>query len=112
MSVASAAVRQPLPHAYCAIAEPSSCATLPKLNASLPFAPKRFGPIWSVPMHGATASTPRLIASCTTGAAKSTSQVVKMTFAPPPSSFSAQAFAIAALLPCVSQVLICELACR
>ena len=102
-------MRQPLPHAYCAIAEPSSCATLPKLNASLPFAPKRFGPIWSVPMHGATASTPRLIASCTTGAAKSTSHVVKMTFAPPPSSFSAQAFAIAGLLPCVSQVLICSL---
>ena len=76
-------MRQPRPHAYCAIAEPSSCATLPKLNASLPFAPKRFGPIWSVPMHGATASTPRLIASCTTGAAKSTSHVVKMMFAPP-----------------------------
>ena len=35
-------------------------------------------------MHGATASMPRLIASCTTGAAKSTSHVVKMMFAPPP----------------------------
>src|SRR5919197_834907 len=69
VSVASAAFRHPLLHAYCAIAEPSSCATLPKLNASLPLDPKRFGPIWSVPMHGATASTPRLIASCTTGAA-------------------------------------------
>ena len=44
-SVASDAVRQPLAHAYCAIAEPSSCATLPKLKASLPFGPKRFGPI-------------------------------------------------------------------
>ena len=55
-------------------------------------------------MHGATASTPRLIASWTTGAARSTSQVVKMTFAPPPSSLSAHAFAIAGLLPCVSHV--------
>src|SRR6185312_13312463 len=105
-SVARDAVRQPLPYAYCAIAEPSSCATLPKLKASLPFGPKRFGPIWSVPMHGATASTPRLIASCTTGAAKSTSQVVKMMFAPCPSSFRAHAFATAALLPWVSHVLI------
>ncbi len=69
MSVASAAVRQPFAHAYWAMAEPSSCAMLPKLKASLPFAPNRFGPIWSVPMHGATASTPRLIVSCTTGAA-------------------------------------------
>src|SRR6478736_5188815 len=108
VSVARAAVLQPRPHAYWAIAEPSSCATLPKLNASLPFAPKRFGPIWSVPMHGAIASTPRLIVSWTTGAAKSTSHVVKMTFAPPLSSLSAQAFATAGLLPCVSQVLICS----
>ena len=90
------------------MAEPSSCATLPKLKASLPFGPNRFGPIWSVPMHGATASTPRLIASCTTGAARSTSHVVKMMFAPPPISFSAHAFATAGLLPCVSQVLICS----
>ena len=69
VSVAIAALRQPFFHANSAIAEPSSCATLPKLKASLPFAPKRFGPIWSVPMHGATARTPRLIVSCTTGAA-------------------------------------------
>ena len=71
--------------------------------------PKRFGPIWSVPMQGATASTPRLIVSCTTGAAKSTSQVVNMTSAPCPSSFAAHAFATAGLLPCVSQVLIWSL---
>ncbi len=51
------------------MAEPSSWATLPKLNASAPLEPKRFGPIWSVPMHGAIASTPRLMASCTTGVA-------------------------------------------
>src|SRR3954452_2186081 len=108
-SVASAAERHPLPHAYCAIAEPSSCATVPKLKASRPCGPKRFGPIWSVPMHGAIASTPRLIASCTTGAAKSTSQVVKITFAPWPSSFWAQAFANAGLFPWVSQVLITNL---
>ncbi len=57
-------------------------------------------------MHGAIASTPALIASWTTGAAKSTSHVVKMTFAPPASSLSAHAFAIAGLFPCVSQVLI------
>ena len=106
MSVARLAVRQPLLHAYSAIAEPSSCATLPNVNASRPFAPKRFGPIWSVPMHGATASTPRLIASWTTGAARSTSHVVKMMFAPCPSSFAAHAFAIAGLLPCVSHVVI------
>src|SRR3954453_3987378 len=106
--VASAAERHPLPHAYCAIAEPSSCPTLPKLNGSPPFGPNRFGPIWSVPMHGAIASTPRLIVSCTTGAAKSTSHVVKITLAPPPSSLSAHAFATAGLLPCVSHVLICS----
>src|SRR6478609_10288073 len=60
-------------------------------------------------MHGATASTPRLIVSCTTGAAKSTSHVVNITFAPPLSSLTAHALAIAALLPCVSHVLICSL---
>jgi hypothetical protein len=103
-SVASAAVRQPLLHAYCAIAEPSSWATFPKLKASLPFAPKRFGPIWSVPMQEATVRTPRLIAAWTTGAASSTSQVVKMTFAFCPSRRSAHAFATSALFCCVSQV--------
>src|SRR5262245_53257555 len=102
--VASAAVRQPLLHAYWAIADPSSCATLPKLKASLPFAPKRFGPIWSVPMQDATVKTPRSIAAWTTGAASSTSQVVKMTFAFCPSRRSAHALAMSALFPCVSQV--------
>src|SRR3954468_13347601 len=106
VSVASAAVRQPFAHAKSAMAEPSSCATLPNENASRPFGPKRFGPIWSVPMHGATARTPALIAVWTTGAAKSTSHVVKMTFAPWPSSFVAHAFATAGLLPWVSHVLI------
>src|SRR5579884_331416 len=106
VSVERSAVRHPLFHANCAIAEPSSCATLPKLNASLPFAPNRLGPIWSVPMHGATVSRPWLIDSCTTGAARSTSHVVKMIFAPWPISLSAQAFATGALLPCVSHVLI------
>src|SRR5215212_1462996 len=56
-------------------------------------------------MHDATASTPRLIASWTTGAARSTSHVVNMTSAPWPSSLAAHAFAIAALFPCVSHVL-------
>ena len=106
VSVASAALRQPFAHAYSAIAEPSSWATLPNVNARRPFGPKRFGPIWSVPMHGATASTPRLIASWTTGAARSTSQVVKMMSAPWPRSFAAHAFAIAGLLPWVSHVMI------
>src|SRR3954454_1831373 len=108
VSVASAAERHPFFQANSAIAEPSSCATLPKLKASLPFAPKRFGPIWSVPMHEATARTPRLIASWTTGAARSTSHVVNMTSAPCPSSLAAQAFAIDALLPCVSHVFSCS----
>ena len=105
MSVASAASRQPRRHAYSAIAEPSSCATFPNENASRPLAPKRFGPIWSVPMHGATVSFPALIDSCTTGAARSTSQVVIITSAPWPSSLAAQAFAVAGLLPCVLQVM-------
>src|SRR5215212_7308478 len=56
-------------------------------------------------MHDATASTPRLIASWTTGAARSTSHVVNTTSAPCPSSLAAHAFAIAALFPCVSHVL-------
>ena len=58
--MARLAVRQPFRYAYSAIAEPSSWATLPKLNASLPALPKRFGPIWSVPMHGAIVSLPGL----------------------------------------------------
>ena len=104
VSVARDAVRHPRLHAYSAIAEPSSWATFPYENASRPFAPKRFGPIWSVPMHGATVSLPRLIDVCTTGVAKSTSQVVMMMSAPWLSSFVAQAFAIAGLLFCVLHV--------
>ena len=56
-------------------------------------------------MHAATVSFPALIAVCTTGAAKSTSQVVMMMSAPCARSFVAQALAIAALLPCVLQVI-------
>ena len=67
--VASPAVFQPRLCAYSAIADPSSWATLPKLKASLPCLLNRFGPIWSVPMQGAIASLPRLIASWTTGVA-------------------------------------------
>ena len=70
VSVASEALFQPRFHAYSAIAEPSSWATLPNENASRPLAPKRFGPIWSVPMHAATVSLPALIAVWTTGAAE------------------------------------------
>src|SRR5437868_6365784 len=55
VSVASAADFQPFAQAYCAIADPSSWATLPNEKARLPFGPNRFGPIWSVPMHGAIA---------------------------------------------------------
>src|SRR5674476_434877 len=44
VSVAIAAVRQPLFQANWAIADPSSWATLPKLKATLPSGPKRFGP--------------------------------------------------------------------
>ncbi len=106
VSVASEAVFQPFAQAYCAIAEPSSWATLPNEKASLPLAPNRFGPIWSVPMHGATVSLPALIDSCTTGAAKSTSQVVNITSTFCPSSFAAHDLAIAGLLPCVSHVTI------
>ena len=68
-------------------------------------APKRFGPIWSVPMHGATVSLPALIACWTTGAAKSTSHVVMTMSAPWLSSFVAHAFAIAGLLPWVLHVM-------
>src|SRR6185437_4657246 len=95
VSVARAAVFQPLLRAYWAMADPSSCATLPKLNARRPFGPNRFGPIWSVPIQGAIARTPRSIAALTTGAAKSTSQVVKRTLAFCPSRRRAHAFAIA-----------------
>src|SRR6266480_1718999 len=108
VSVARSAVFQPRFHAYCAIAEPSSCATFPKLNAKRPLEPYRFGPIWSVPMHGATASTPRLIAVSTTGAASSTSHVTKSTAAFWLSRRRAQAFATSALLLWVSQVRICS----
>ena len=98
------AVRQPLRYAYSAIAEPSSWATLPKLNASLPALPKRFGPIWSVPMHGAIVSLPALSDSWTTGVAKSTSHVVKTMCAPWPSRLAAHDLALAGLLLFVSQV--------
>src|SRR3954463_13275263 len=60
-------------------------------------------------MHGAIASLPRLIASCTTGVAKSTSQVVKRMLAPWPIRLSAHDLAFDALLFCVSQVLITNL---
>src|ERR671918_832760 len=60
-------------------------------------------------MHGAIVSLPRLMDSCTTGAARSTSQVVKMTSAPWLSSRAAQDLAVAGLFPCVSQVLISRL---
>ncbi len=66
--------------------------------------PKRFGPIWSVPMQVEIASFPRLIASWTTGVAKSTSQVVKMMCAPLARSCRAHDFARAGALFCVSHV--------
>src|SRR5438105_4344065 len=70
-------------YAYSAIAAPSSCATLPRLDARLPFAaPNRFGPIWSVPMHGATVSRPLFRNVSAAGAAKSTSQVTQPITAP------------------------------
>src|SRR3970040_275313 len=103
--VPSDALRQPFRQANSAIAEPSSWATFPNENARRPLAPKRFGPIWSVPMHAATVSFPLLIDSCTTGAARSTSHVVMMMSAPWLSSFAAQAFAIAGLLFWVLQVM-------
>src|SRR6266404_3768827 len=57
-------------------------------------------------MHGAIVSRPLLIDSCTTGAARSTSQVVKMTFEPSAISLSAHDFDTAGLSPWVSHVLI------
>src|SRR5919202_3925881 len=57
-------------------------------------------------MQGAIARTPLLSAACTTGVAKSTSQVVKMMFAPCPSRLTAHALAVVGLLFCVLQVLI------
>ena len=55
-------------------------------------------------MQGAIVSFPRLIASWTTGVAKSTSQVTKMMCAPFPRRFLAHDFARAGLLLFVSQV--------
>ena len=105
--VASAAVFQCFClYAHSPIAAPSSWATLPKLNASAPFDPKRFGPIWSVPMHGATASMPWLMNSCVAGAANSTSQVTMPIAAPLPMRFAAQAFDLAGFEFWVSQVMI------
>ena len=60
---------QPRLIAYSAIAEPSSCAALPNEKASLPAEPKRVGPIWSVPVHGATVSSFAFRNSCTAGVA-------------------------------------------
>ena len=57
-------------------------------------------------MHGAIARMPRLIASWTTGVAKSTSQVTNMMSAPLPIRPAAHAFAFAGLLFCVSHVMI------
>src|SRR5262245_21082303 len=79
--------------AYSAIAAPSSWATLPKLKASRPFGPKRFGPCSSVPMHEPSASLPWLIASWVAGAANSTSHVTSSATAPLARSFCAHAFA-------------------
>src|SRR5579862_5614968 len=56
-------------------------------------------------MHGAIVSRPWLIDGCTTGAARSTSQVVNMMFAPSLISFAAQALESDGLSPCVLQVL-------
>src|SRR6185369_8996436 len=64
------------------MAAPSSWATFPKLKASLPLLPKRFGPIWSVPMHGATVSRPLFRNVRIAGVAKSTSQVTQPITAP------------------------------
>ena len=55
--MAIAAVFQPFAYAYSAIADALVLGDVAELKASLPFAPKRFGPIWSVPMHGAIVST-------------------------------------------------------
>ena len=83
VSFARSAVFQPWFQATWAIAEPSSCATLPKLKASLPALPNRFG----AHLIGADARRDREQVvldrdSCTTGEARSTSHVVKMIFAP------------------------------
>ena len=59
-------------------------------------------------MHGAIARTPRSIAALTTGAAKSTSHVVKRTLAFCPSRRNAQALAVAGSFPWVSHVWICS----
>src|SRR3954465_2554834 len=76
------AVRQPREYAYSASAEPSSCAVPPMVKASLPFLPKRCGPIWSVVVQGAIVSRPLLRNSCVAAAPYSTSQVSIAIFAP------------------------------
>ena len=86
------AVRQPREYAYSASAEPSSCAVLPTVNASLPFAPKRCGPIWSVVVHGDSVRRPLLRNSCVAAAPYSTSQVSSAIFAPAWISCAAQDF--------------------
>ncbi|HZT53575.1 MAG TPA: hypothetical protein VE995_04260 [Gaiellaceae bacterium] len=75
----------------------------------MPFLPKRFGPIWSVPMQGAIVSRSCFSATCTTGAARSTSQVVKMIFAPSATSLFAHVVETVRSSPCVLQVLITSL---
>src|SRR6188472_3526876 len=57
-------------------------------------------------MHGAIVSSLCLSDSCTTGEARSTSHVVKITFACSPISLSAQVFDVVGSSPWVLQVLI------
>src|SRR5664280_360938 len=57
LSVTTVAVFQPCAMRSRASTAPSDWGALPKLNANLPAGPKREGPIWFVPMHGATVST-------------------------------------------------------
>src|SRR5581483_3747769 len=87
------------------MAAPSSCATLPSENASLPFAaPNRFGPIWSVPMQGESVSRPLFRNVRIAGVAKSTSHVTIPITAPLPIRLVAHEVETSGFEFCVSHV--------
>jgi hypothetical protein len=65
-------------------------------------APKRFGPIWSVPMQGAIVSRPLFRNSWTAAVARSTSQVTRPITAPWPTRLSTHDFETSGFEFCVS----------
>ena len=74
------AVRRPRGYAYSASTGPRP-GVIPIVKASLPFAPKRCFPIWSVVTHGRTVRIP-LLMNLNGRCRDSTSQVTRAIFAP------------------------------